>query len=121
MILGLAPITEAGQLRVELCVMADKPDVSNKPIPVSMLPTSDFAVFFVSNTEGCMIKEDPSDRSLLITPLSPTKIYLTPDVPERPGYSADQVKIYPLGDGEYRIEFERGSGFKPWTPSTGQF
>ena len=102
----------------ELCLVADKPSAYSKPVPIRLLRTTSSAAHLVSNEEGVLVSVDPQDRGLIIEPMFPGKLYLTPNLPEKPGYSVNKIKIIEISEHEYNVFYDRTSrGWEAWNPN----
>lgn len=103
----------------EPCLVADKPSAYSKPVPIRLLRTTQSAAFLVSNEEGILISIDPQDHGMIIEPMIPAKLYLTPNLPEKPGYSVNKIKIIEVSENELNVFYDRTSrGWEPWTPNS---
>lgn len=115
MILGYIGGIEENPL---LALVADKPSPWSRPLPVDQLETTDCSVVLLSNQEGITVRPDEQQQQTkLIEPVRPSKLYLTPNLPEKPGFSVDKLKITPLSERKYKVFFDRGKGWEPWTPN----
>jgi len=127
MIFGLVHTSE--QHYPELCIVADKPSELYKPIPIRLLRPTDCGVQLISNEEGIRVELDPSDNGIIITTIRPCKLYITPNLPEKPGMSVERIKAIPFEDGNYKVLYAKatigGAGsekdWEEWNPNTKLF
>ena len=104
----------------ELCLVADRPDQLSVPVRVDTLLETDCAVCRLSQLETFKVKFDPSDGSMIIDPVIPTKLNITPTYPDRPGIEVRRLKIIRLGDRRYKTFFMqegRDAEWRPWNPN----
>lgn len=101
----------------ELCLVAEKPSAYSQPIPILTLLETDYAVHLVSNEEAVTVSRDSSDNAYIITVIRPAKLYLTPNLPERPGYSVNAVKVKPINEILFDVHFDRDRGWENWHPN----
>ncbi|MCB0325587.1 MAG: hypothetical protein KDD69_18525 [Bdellovibrionales bacterium] len=101
----------------ELCLVPDRPSAWSVPILVESLEPTESGVVLVSTEEGLTVKRDPADHSIELEALRPARLYLTPNLPERPGFSVTKAKCVPLGERKYRVFFDRDRGWEPWQPN----
>ncbi len=102
--------------RPVLCVMAEKPSAFSTPILVDSLIQTTFGVHFVSLEEGMLVTRESGADAIIISPVAPARLYLTPNRPERPGFSVSKVRIEKSGQ-DYIVNFDRERGWEPWTPN----
>lgn len=121
MFLGLVNIVRDGENYPELCLIAEKPSPFSVPVPVMTLLPTTYAMQFLSTDEACTVEYDASDQSRIIAAVRPNRLFLTPDLNDRPGFSVEKVKITPQGPGQFHILFDRTRGWEPWNPNTGIF
>lgn len=110
---GVATQGEAG----ELCIVADKASGYSIPVKVKTLRPTDAAVHLISNEEAVTVAIDANDQGMIISPVRPSMLYLTPNMPEKPGFKVDKVKVIPQANNTYRCFFDRGRGWENWTPN----
>jgi hypothetical protein len=107
--------------RPELCLLPAKPDQFSVPVRVFTLIETKCAVLRLSPTEGITVQMDRSDGGCIITPVVPSKLYLTPSQPDRPGIIVKSVKVIPREDGSattYYLDEGRSAGsWKEWAPN----
>ena len=100
-----------------LSMVADKPSDWSVPIRIDSLEVSECAVVFLSIEEGMLVRKCEDNTSIEIEACRPAKIYLTPDLPDRPGYSVSKVKVTPIGERKYKVQYNRDKGWEPWQPN----
>jgi hypothetical protein len=106
--------------QLDLCIIPERIDPFSHPIKVSALQLTAHAVVRVSALEGIKVKQDQTDRGLIVEPISPAKIFLTPSQPDLPGIEVKSVKIIWYEDGNMRTYFFplTGSGtWREWKPN----
>lgn len=104
----------------ELCLIPSKPDTFSYPIPVESFVETHAGVYRLGPNEGVRIKTDPNDRGIIIEPVPPSKLYLTPSQPDRPGFVVARAKVVVLGDHDYEtfyISDLRTPEWKKWFPN----
>lgn len=111
--LAYSLITIGNQPRMELCLIPDKPDIFNSPVPVDLLDDSSAAFYSIGVGEGVNISIDPKDNSKIITPLKPGILYITVNTPVNPGVKAHQIKLVYTGDRKYETYYRR-DGKEDW-------
>ena len=116
MLLALCTLPGKEDEYPRLCMVPDKLSPSITPVNLRFAVTTDAAVQFLSPDEGYVVRQADSGFTE-IEPLAPSILYLTPNVPSRPGFSVDKVKFKILGDNNYEVHFERGKGWEKWEPS----
>jgi len=101
-----------------LGLVPDKPSPWSVPLSVDSLELTECSVVLLSVEEGITVKKDESGgNTYQIEPCRPAKLYLTPNLPERPGFSVEKIKITKIGERKYKIYFDRSKGWEPWTPN----
>ncbi|NLF25226.1 MAG: hypothetical protein GX589_06155 [Deltaproteobacteria bacterium] len=104
----------------ELCLIPERPDQFSVPVRIESLEPTEAAVFRVGPTEAITVKVDPHDRGLIIEPFPPTKIHITPDLPQYPGVNVKKLKVLKLAERSYRTLFQqekdRNEEWREWVP-----
>jgi hypothetical protein len=100
-----------------LCIIPDKPSPFSVPIKISSLIPTDCAIHFVSVEEGFTVTLDPNDNGTIISAVRPNVIFLTPNLPHRPGFRVDRIKIMTLPHDHHATFFDRGKGWENWNPN----
>lgn len=116
MLVALWTFPDKQNERPRLCALPDKPNAFTTPLDLEFAVPTEFAVHLLSVEEG-MLLVDIDDGFRQITPINPCKLYLTPNRPERPGFSVSKVKYKPKGNGNYEIFFDRDRGWERWEPN----
>lgn len=101
------------QEQLDLCLIADKTDILSRPIRISNLFPNPAAVVRVGPEEAAAINIDQSDGGIVISALNPSAIYLTPNLPQTPGFKTRKVKIV-MSSEEYRTFYEKSGGWEEW-------
>jgi hypothetical protein len=91
----------------EPCLVADKPSAYSRPIPVRLLRTTTSAVQLISNEEGITVDVDRSDNGIIIKIIKPCKLYLTPNLPEKPGFSVERIKVVQQGENQHKVFYAK--------------
>ena len=110
------------EARPELCLVASKPDAYSVPVDVFQLPVTESAVVRMSHSEAILMRIDPSDNGRIITPVKPSKLFLTPSQPDRLGEQVVNAKIFKHPEGDYSVYYQREAdaqknNWKQWTPN----
>ena len=104
----------------ELCLIPTKPDMFSFPIRVETFCETHAAVYRLGPNEGVRIKTDENDSGIIIEPVPPSRLYLTPSQPDRPGFVVACCKVVVTGDRQYETfymqEGQLGS-WKKWYPN----
>lgn len=104
----------------ELCLIPTKPDMFSFPIRVETFVETSAAVYRLGPQEGVRVKRDTSDGGIIFEPVPPSKMYLTPSQPDRPGFIVASVKVLVLGDRQYETFYTgdaRETKWKKWFPN----
>lgn len=111
-------IERKGEVRHDLCLVPDKPDMLALPIRVEELMQTDAAVFRVGAEEAMTVTIDSRENTIHISALEPALIYLTPNLAAFPGMRARHLKVQVLGEGRYRTFYSKDKArWDEWTPS----
>ena len=120
MLFGLVTLHGEENQRPELCILPDKPSVLTKVCRVKHLVETSYAVHMLSGEEGFTVQLE-DDGFVVVSPLSPVKLYITPNRPERPGFSVNAVKVkFPEQESKRAPEvfFMRDrKGWEAWNPN----
>ena len=103
-----------------LCMVPDKLAPGVTPVNLRFAVATTAAVQFLSSDEGYIVRQADSGF-LEIEPLAPAILYLTPNLPSRPGFSVNKIQFKILGDNRYEVNFDRGKGWEKWEPSVKVF
>lgn len=104
----------------ELCLIPAKPDTFSYPIPVEFLVETHAAVYRLGPLEGVRVKRDPSDNGIILEPVPPSRLYLTPSQPDRPGFTVAVAKVVVHGDKDYETFYKqdlKDTQWKKWFPN----
>lgn len=100
----------------EMCIIANKPSPYSKPIPIRLLRETNDALHMISNEEGLLVKNE--GEALILEPMRPNKLYLTPNLPEKPGFSVIRIKIIAKSEDENEVLYQRTEkGWEAWKPN----
>lgn len=99
-----------------LCVVSDKPSTASAAVNLDHAIATESAVHLLNADEGFTLQE-LEDGFRQVSPLPPAKLYLTPNRPDRPGFSVSKVKYRKLADSRYEIHFDRDRGWERWEPN----
>lgn len=99
---------------LDLCLVADKVDALSKPVRVSCLFPNPAGVIRIGPEEAVLVNQDQIDGSLVVSAMMPAAIYLTPNLPQTPGFKVKRIKLQITG-GEYQVSYDRDKGsWEPW-------
>lgn len=100
---------------IDLCLVPDKPDILSVPVRVKDISPTVAAFLRIGPDEGITATFDEQEQAVVITALTPASIYLTPNLPQAPGYRVKRVKVLLNEKGDYRTLYEReGKGWEEW-------
>jgi hypothetical protein len=104
----------------ELCIIPSKPDVYSHPIPIESFVETYAAVYRLGPNEGLRVKREKGDGGIIFEPVPPSRMFLTPSQPDRPGFTVAAAKILVLGDHQYETWYRqdlRDPQWKKWFPN----
>ena len=104
----------------ELCIVPSKPDTFSCAVRVSSLIETKSAIIRLSLSEGIKVRGDEKDGGLIVEPIVPSKLYITPSQPDRPGVHVKAIKADKNADGTWNTYFKeegREMDWKPWRPN----
>jgi hypothetical protein len=107
----------------ELCLIPERPDQFSYPVRVDALIQTDAAVVRLSCVEAVKVEIDPRDNGKIIEPVIPSKLYLTPSQPDRPGIVVRKVKVIKIDQMHHRTYFlgeAKDADWKEWMPNKSQ-
>ncbi len=110
MLLAYTALGTNSENDLQLCFIPKNYETGGIPIRVDFIHETDSAVYYVGPQEGLVVEDRPSERAKIVTPIMPTKLFLTPDSPDRPGFLVRQLKIFFDSDHHYRIFYIRDLG-----------
>jgi hypothetical protein len=90
------------------------------PIRVETLVETIAAVYRLGPQEGVRVKHDSNDGGIVLEPVPPSKLYLTPSQPDRPGFQVACAKVVVLGDNQYETFYMqdlKAPAWKKWYPN----
>lgn len=104
----------------EMCIIPSKPDQFSCIVRVrSLIPTTN-AICRLSPTEGMKVFPESEKDTLVIEPIFPSKLYITPSQPDRPGLAVLQVRLKFHDNNQIEVWFkqvEKDLEWKPWHPN----
>ncbi len=90
----------------ELCLIPEKPDKFSVLARIETLRVTDAAVYRLSPEEAFTVERDEQDGGMVITPLHPARLFLTPNLPQYPGVQVKKVKILKDAEGRFRLQYQ---------------
>lgn len=120
MYLAYCLIAESGTSSLRLCMVPDKPDEISIPIPVDRFINCEAAICRVGLGDSCTIKWLEEEQSFLIKSVSPSRMYLTPELPTKPGVWVTRIKVKKQGASYttlYGQERDEADQWKEWKPT----
>ena len=104
----------------ELVILADKPDRFSSPVRISAIGNTTAGIYRSGPLEDFTASRSEDNSSILIEPLKPGKIFLTPNLHDRPGFSVSRVSIQILGDRQFRTMYQNdhdaNKEWREWKP-----
>ena len=104
----------------ELCIIPSKPDQFSCMVRIhSLVPTAS-AVCRLSPTEGIKVFAESDPSFLVIEPIVPSKLFLTPSQPDRPGLEIKLARVKFVDDVKIDVFYkqsDKDSDWKPWRPN----
>jgi len=113
MLFGYVPVQVDDQEEVRLCVLPSAPDIMSRPLRLDLIKPTKTAVYFLSPQEAVMSHWDEEKNALVVVSVIPSVIYLTPDLPDKPGIMARKLRIKENENGEVAVEYARKVE-EPW-------
>ncbi len=105
---------------LELTLVPDKPDQFSLPIPVDSLVETTAALLRISPLEAMVVKKDPEGDILILEPAAPSKLFITPDLHDKPGVSVKTMRIQFFGGRNYQITYiqdaDTSNTWREWNP-----
>ena len=89
-----------------LCLLAEKTDQFSRPVPVDSLPITDAAVCRLGPYESVLTWQD-DEGWVVIKPMDPSKLLLTPQQLDSPGFEVVTLRLRVTPDGEYDVQFQQ--------------
>ena len=119
MLFGLVTLSGEEREKPELCILPDKNTALSRACRLKHLVETSYAVHMLSGEEGFTVQHE-EDGAIIVSPLSPVKLYITPNRPERPGFSVNAIKVK-FSEKESdtpRVHFMRErKGWEAWNPN----
>ena len=120
MLLAYSPYVTNERGYAELCIIPDKPDSLSVPYPVNK--------FFVTNAgilrlgpEEALLVESVTSSEVVFKALNPSKLFLTLDLPLKPGFHVNQVKVQ-ITERGYKSFYKREKPeWQEWVAYTAKF
>lgn len=99
--------------RVELAIAPDKHIPGTGPIPVSKLKPTNTGYFFVGYEESIKVELD-QEGSMIIQAVKPSKLYLSPNRPEKPGFAVNKIAVR---KDHSLVFYDRDKGWEEFLPN----
>jgi hypothetical protein len=110
-------ITGSGaNITSELSIASDRPNSTSAPIPISLLKQTNAGLYFIGVEESFTVNVD-DDNGLIVSAVKPAKLYLTPNRPEKPGFSVTRVKIRLDNNSNEYVFYDRDKGWEEFNPN----
>ena len=106
----------AGAQKVELAIASDRPSNTMAPIPMAALRPSQAGLYFMGLEESFRVSWE-ADNSIVISPVKPSKLYLTPNRPEKPGFAVSKIRVSIDQNGTESAFFDRDKGWEEFLPN----
>lgn len=103
MLLAYVHLTER---EPSLCLLAEKTDAFSRPVPVDALPITDAAVCRLGPYEAVLTKQT-DDGWVVISPMEPSKLLLTPQQIDSPGFEVARLRLRISEEGDYQVQFQQ--------------
>jgi hypothetical protein len=119
MYLAYSLVNIGSELEMRLCLVPDKPDMFSYPIPVEKFLNCDSAVCRVGPGDTCTIQWLEAEKTFMIKAVSPSKMYLTPELPTKPGVHITRLRLIKRGvsyETFYGQERDSADTWKEWKP-----
>ena len=120
MFLAIVTVGEIESARPVLCIVPDKPDQFSSLVPVDSLIATDCAYHRVSPSESLTIWKDEGDGGMVMQANVPSKLFITPDIHDRPGLAVARLKILRV-EGGYQVSYiqesDPSNAWKEWNPN----
>lgn len=96
---------DGNEAKPELCIITDKPDQFSRPVSIASLCTTEAASIRLGPNEGINVWFE-DDGGVVIEPVKPSRIFLTPNQPDLPGFQVARVKVVTTEQG-YRTFYQK--------------
>ena len=90
----------------DLVLIPDKPDSLTVPTSVFLLSETIYAVYRIGPEEAFITNLD-TDGGLIIQPMEPAGLYLTLNLPVRPGFRVRRIKLIRTGERSCKVYYEK--------------
>jgi hypothetical protein len=104
----------------ELCIIPAKPDQFSCMVRINTLIPTIAAACRLSPTEGIKVFPDVDKNAFVVESMIPSKMYLTPSQPDRPGLEVRQVRVVNKGNNLCDLFYkqnEKETEWKLWRPN----
>lgn len=106
----------------ELCIVPDKPDQMSVAAIVDTFIPTDAAIYRCGPFESMRVRRGEAENSLIFEPMIPSKLYVTPNLSDRPGVAAKKIQVVIKGERQYEVTYiadsdSRGT-WKKWSPNS---
>jgi hypothetical protein len=117
MLLAHVSFTHEKESYTDLCLVPIEESRYVEPTRIRLLRPQASAVYHIGPREAVMVMPGDEPSSIIIEPLTPAPLYLTPDSPTQPGYRVARVKIVKKGNEfstYFKMKDQIGAGWKEW-------
>lgn len=114
MLLAHAIIKVGEQIGTELCLIPEESDPYSYSFPVKLLKPTEDAVFRIGPKESITIVSGDEPNSIVINPVPPAPLYLTPECPMQPGFRVVKVKLVLTASGYKTFYVPKGAVGDLW-------
>ncbi len=104
MLLAHVSFTDGKDSYTDLCLVPIEESKYVEPTRIRILKPKSSGVFHIGPKEGIMVNKGEENNSIIITPLKPASLFLTPDTPTQPGVRVAKIKIIPQ-DNDFEVHF----------------
>lgn len=101
----------------ELCIVPEDSDKFSAAMPIRVLYPATDAVFYVGPKESLIVNDGPNPGSLILSPVTPAEIYITPNSGMQPGLRVHQLLLVP-DENKYRTFYISQSTDNEWREFT---
>ena len=100
MILAHVPFSLGDTHYTELCLVPGDKDQFASAFRVRLLRPTASGVYYISLKEAVSVIQGEEKGSIIIDPIKPSSIYLTPDTATQPGFRIGRLKLIVNATGE---------------------
>lgn len=104
MMLAHVPFSIGDTHYTELCLVPGDKDSFALPLRIRLLRPTASAVYYLGVKEAVSVILGEERGSIIIDPIKPTPIYLTPDTATQPGFRIGRLKIMANGE-DYDVHY----------------